>query len=171
MTVKLSPEQITALGGLKDASEFGAKFETLQAKAGKADQMETENKTQASKIDTLTSDLKNLSETVSKLDARVKTVDMDAVKAAAKEAGLEAGSLAATKALGQVGASGAGVVPAQANDGASNASGSAALIEQGKYAEAWAADKSIQDEFSDANAYAGYMKASAAGRVRIYSKN
>lgn len=173
MTVKLSSEQITALGGLKDASEFGAKLETLQAKAGKADQMETENKTQASKIDALSNDIKKLSDSVSAfegklsaLDASVKSINPEAIIKQAKEAA----SIEAGVQLGKVGAAGAGAANANVNEGDQGASNVVALEAAGKWEEAWAAsapNSTTRKEFSDPKVYAAYKKAESKGQVRI----
>lgn len=168
--INFSDEQIAKLGACKTAADFqaGVDLAIENANAPKTEQkvvaLEDVQKIVAGNIATFTASVGAVENALKVVQADVAKVAPDALIEKAKAAGSES----AAKALGAIGASGAGADKGAANDGTNGATDSKALIAAGKFEEAWTADKSIQAEFSNPKAYAGYMKASANGQVRIF---
>lgn len=169
MLIKLSSEQITQLGGLKDPSEFSARFAEL---CEKAEAPKTEQKVisiadvQAlcgEQMKTFTASIGAVEATVKTIQAEVAKVDVDALVKKAEDAG----SKAAAKSLGKVGANGAGAADLNPNDGTGDKPKAEALNSEGKFEEAWAASEDLKKEFPSAKCYAAFAKAESEGRVTI----
>lgn len=170
--INFSDAQIAKLGECKTAAEFQAAVDSVIEASGAA---KTEQKvilmedvqkiftaniaTCNAAVEKVSTDLKTVSEAVAKVDPAALLASAEA-----------AGSKAAAKALGKLGASGADATNANSNDGSAEKSATEQLIAQGKFEEAWAADKTIQAQFSDPKNYAGYMKAMSKGSVKILSR-
>jgi hypothetical protein len=173
--INFSDEQIAKLGGCKTAADFQAAVDLVIEESG---QPKTEQKVitleDATKI--FGEQAKTFTASTGELGKRIDVIAGDVAKvnpvALVKQAE-EAASLTAAKALGKVGAAGAGAVNSDPNNGQQAESPVAKLIASGDYEKAFeasAADSDIRKEFPTAKVYAAYMKAASEGRVNTKSK-
>ncbi len=175
--VNLSAEQEAKIGKCSTAAELQTAFDALVTASGApvTEQKvmlfsDVENLFKA-QIGTFNASVTALTEKFTATETAVAAVNPVTLKASCVEAAQATASTTAAKVLGKLGASGADVVNADVNDGTEAKTGSAALIAEGKFKEAYAADAKIRQEFSSAESYDGYMKASTKGRVQISGKN
>ena len=172
MLAKISSENVKALGAA-DAAEFDAKLTKFIADSKLMAESKVTLETLATSITELEGKL--ISET------RIKELVAEGAGSAATTAistwatseagkkiiGGEASRITA-EALANVGTQPAKPAPVGAD--ASNATAVQNLEAQGKFEEAWAADKNIQAEFPTAKGYAAFRRAQINGQVRITIK-
>jgi TolA-binding protein len=161
MLIKLSAEVLAACGA-KTADEFPGKLvellnrntqavATVETLSATVESLETSNTSLTSKLTEAENKIKALETGANGMtEARIKQI--------ATEAGTTAGSKTAQEAVGAIGAGAipAGAAPAGANTDPQKAIN--ALIEAGKYGEAYDADKNIRAEFTSKSHYCAWMR-------------
>lgn len=166
MIVQISPELMAAVGATT-ATEFPDKLSAFIAESTKAKSSMLTLEALATRIEAL--EKKPTAEAVAGItEARVTEIVTAAlandttkatIKAEASKVFLDAGAATGTHP----------VKPSPANP-TPTANATADLIKAGKYEEAYAGDKALQAEFTDAKNFAAYAKANAAGQIRISNK-
>lgn len=171
MIVKLTSEQV-ALVGATSATDFAEKFTAFCAEAKEIKSM-AETTPDFSALEKRIADLEGgnlkLQEQVKTFttEAQVKTIAAETTTATLSSEGgkkiIEAeASRVVVAAMG-----GTGTTPVKPSPAAGpDTNTSEHLIAQGKFEEAFAADKSIQAEFPDAKCYAAFMKNRSKVNIR-----
>lgn len=152
--IKITPELIAAVGATGE-EDFNAK---LIAKLGeiappKKDAALTELEGKVASLESTVAALPKPLDQAAIQAAAIAAVPADLV-AKAKAAGKEGAALA----LANTGSKQPANMSAADNDEGGKGSPGDALNAAGKFEEAWAADKSLQDEFVTAKSYAAFMR-------------
>lgn len=156
--VKITPELLAAVGA-KTEDEFSAKLvEKLLGIGAQAPDAALTLRVTAceGKVGTIESSVAALPKPMDK--AAIEAIAVAAIPADIKALAKTEGSRAAVTALANTGSSQPAAANPQNADEGGNGTPVLALIEAGKFDEAYAADKKAQAEFGDAKVYAAYMK-------------